>query len=358
MGSSKSTPGRVFDVVQSGRKAAEKRAEQVRIVVMADPAADAALAAPVRRALTPNTERGLLHVARLDPARPVVVNPEADAVVLLCAGTDGLMAAAAKAWIDLGKPVVLVAATSLDAPEIPDVDEASQPARIVGTDPAVVEKALASWLVRSTDKAFALAANFDCCRKPLAEKLVLATSAENAAVGAIDLVKGADLPVMCVNECKMVLDIAAVYDEGLGARRAPEIAAVLGSGVAMRSLARGLSKLFPGLEWAVRGGVGWVGTFGIGTLIVARHELGEEFDERAAWLWDQVKTVADRAREKAHELGGRVVMVEPGVLYTGFDQESGLEELLDVVDAADGVSVEVVKDRRWFDISDGTANPT
>ena len=56
--------------------------------------------------------------------------------------------------------------------------------------------------------------------------------------------------------------------------RIPEILAVVGAGLGFRTVAREALGLVPGLGWAVKGGVAYVGTKALGKAATAYFEQG------------------------------------------------------------------------------------
>lgn len=54
--------------------------------------------AALKAALVPETPHGMVHVGRLVHGAPVVVNPEADACVIVCGDDAPLAAGAARGW--------------------------------------------------------------------------------------------------------------------------------------------------------------------------------------------------------------------------------------------------------------------
>ena len=56
---------------------------------------------------------------------------------------------------------------------------------------------------------------------------------QNAGVGLVVFIPGADLPIMTLNQAKMLLQIAAAYGEPMGKERVKELAAVVGGAFAL-----------------------------------------------------------------------------------------------------------------------------
>ena len=94
--------------------------------------------------------------------------------------------------------------------------------------------------------------------------LVERFSRMNGTVGALVFIPGADMPVITLNQIRLVLRIAHAHGIGVGQERAPEVLAVLGAGFALRTLARQAVGLVPFAGWAVKAGVAYGGTRAIG----------------------------------------------------------------------------------------------
>ena len=128
-----------------------------------------------------------------------------------------------------------------------------------------LDERMGEWIIETRrDKRLAMARAFPFVRRPLALETVHATAVQNAAVGAAAFIPGADLPLMTLNQAKMLLKIAAVYGEPMDAARVKEIAFVVASAFAWRSLARSAAGVLPVIGWAVKGAVGYAGTLTLG----------------------------------------------------------------------------------------------
>jgi len=121
---------------------------------------------------------------------------------------------------------------------------------------------------------FALAAALPALRAAVIDHAIEATARQNALVGAVIILPGADMPVMTMNQLKMVLRIGAAYGYRSDLQRTVEVLGVIASGLGMRTLARRAVEYVPGLGWAMRAGFGYVGTEAIGRSAVAYFESG------------------------------------------------------------------------------------
>ena len=126
---------------------------------------------------------------------------------------------------------------------------------------------------RLGEEAAPLAARIPRLRRAVADGLVAAFARRNGIVGAAVFVPGADLPVLALNELRLVLRLEQAYGLEIDPReRLPEIAAVLAAGVGMRALTRELLDLVPVAGWAVKGAVAYAGTRALGEAALLRLE--------------------------------------------------------------------------------------
>jgi uncharacterized protein (DUF697 family) len=110
-----------------------------------------------------------------------------------------------------------------------------------------------------------LAARVPLLREPFCEQLLSSVARRNGILAAVAWTSGSDLPVLLLNELRLVLRLAQAYgaEDGLG-ERLPELAATLGAGFGLRALARELVDLSPGGDWMLRGAVAYGGTRTLG----------------------------------------------------------------------------------------------
>jgi uncharacterized protein (DUF697 family) len=105
------------------------------------------------------------------------------------------------------------------------------------------------------------------------EHLISATARKNGAIAAAVFVPGVDLPLLTMNQIRMVLRIALAYGEELDQNRAVELVGVVGAGYGFRMLAREALDLIPVAGWAVKGAVAYGGTRAIGAAAIKLVEL-------------------------------------------------------------------------------------
>jgi uncharacterized protein (DUF697 family) len=143
----------------------------------------------------------------------------------------------------------------------------------------------------------ALAHNFPFMRRAAAEAAVRATAWQNALIGTVGFLPGADMPVMTANQIKMLLRIAAAYGEPLGAERIKELLPIVGGGFAFRAAARQLVGVVPVLGWAVKGGIGYSGTLAMGKAAIAYFERGADLPAVARSLTTRVRGAVVERRD-------------------------------------------------------------
>jgi uncharacterized protein (DUF697 family) len=125
--------------------------------------------------------------------------------------------------------------------------------------------AIACALARSLgEQGASLAAGLPVLREAVTDELIAAAARRNGLIGAAVFVPGVDLPILTLNELRLVLRIALACGRRVDAALWPEILAVVGSAVGWRRLARELLDFVPVAGWAVKGGVAFAGTKAIG----------------------------------------------------------------------------------------------
>jgi uncharacterized protein (DUF697 family) len=120
-----------------------------------------------------------------------------------------------------------------------------------------------------------LAARVPLLRRAVCERLVASFANRNGIIAAAVFLPGVDLPLLAVNELRLVLRLEQAYGLAVDPReRLPEIAATLGAGFGLRAIARELLDLVPVAGWAVKGAVAYAGTRAIGEATLRRLEAG------------------------------------------------------------------------------------
>jgi uncharacterized protein (DUF697 family) len=121
----------------------------------------------------------------------------------------------------------------------------------------------------------ALAARLPVLRPAVCKQLIAQFSKRNAVVSAAIFVPGVDMPVLTLNQIRLVLRIALAYGEEIDRSRAAELVGVVGAGFGFRAVARELLDFVPVAGWAVKGAIAYTGTKALGEAAV------RYFDARA-----------------------------------------------------------------------------
>lgn len=230
----------------------------------------------IRAALAIGAEDGdadtLLELEVLEPeARPLSpFDSESSAVVILAASADQLSSPAVEEILaGIGKaevPAVLVL-TAAPGIEMNFPAAGIGPRRVVGIAPDGTTPAdvLADAVVDAAgEAAVSLAARLPALRDEACRQVIRRTARQNAVIGALFIIPGADMPVMTLNQAKMVLRIAAAHGEQVGIDRAVELLGVVGGGLGLRAVARQALCFLWGPGWAIKSGIAYGGTRAMG----------------------------------------------------------------------------------------------
>jgi uncharacterized protein (DUF697 family) len=125
------------------------------------------------------------------------------------------------------------------------------------------------------ERAAPLAARLPVVREAVVEDLVKRFSRRNGFIGVAVFVPGVDLPILTLNQIRLVLRIAMAHGQRIDVSRSPELLAIIGAGLGFRTVAREAVGAVPALGWAIKGGIAYAGTKAIGE---AAHKY---FDARS-----------------------------------------------------------------------------
>jgi uncharacterized protein (DUF697 family) len=124
------------------------------------------------------------------------------------------------------------------------------------------------------ETGYALAARLPVLRDAVVDAIVRRFARQNGILGVAIFIPGADFPVLTLNQLRMVFRIAAAHGAEIDRERIPELLAVVGAGLGFRTVAREALGFVPGLGWAIKGGVAYVGTKALGKAATAYFEQG------------------------------------------------------------------------------------
>lgn len=127
-----------------------------------------------------------------------------------------------------------------------------------------IERIAEALAARLGERATSLAARLPVLREPVCRELIRDFSRKNGIVGAAVFVPGADLPVLTLNQVRLVLRLGAAHGVEIDQSRLPEVLAVVGSGFGFRLLAREALGFVPVAGWALKGAIAYAGTRALG----------------------------------------------------------------------------------------------
>lgn len=169
-------------------------------------------------------------------------------------------------------PVVAVVPATADAPtHVPYVLDENLVRVRAGAGFPVDE--IARRLARALgEEATPLAARLPALREAVCEELIRKFSRQNAFLGVVVFVPGADLPILTANQVRLVLRIADAHGFEIDRERLPEVLAVIASGFGFRALARKAIAYVPFVGWVVKGAVAYAATRALGEAAVRHFE--------------------------------------------------------------------------------------
>jgi uncharacterized protein (DUF697 family) len=103
-------------------------------------------------------------------------------------------------------------------------------------------------------------------------ELIRAFAKRNALVSAAIFVPGVDMPVLTLNQVRLVARIALAYGQPMDSQRTMELMGVVGAGFGFRAVARELLDFVPVAGWAVKGAIAYGGTKAVGEAAVRYFE--------------------------------------------------------------------------------------
>lgn len=118
------------------------------------------------------------------------------------------------------------------------------------------------------EEATSLARHLPALRDAVCKHLIESFARKNGVVGAAVFVPGADLPVLTVNQLRLVLRICAAHGLDIDSQRLPEILATIGAGLGFRTVARELLGAVPIAGWLLKGIIAYAGTRALGEAAV------------------------------------------------------------------------------------------
>jgi uncharacterized protein (DUF697 family) len=133
------------------------------------------------------------------------------------------------------------------------------------------------------EEGSSLARRLPVLRRAFCSELIESFARKNGLLAVAVLVPGADLPVLTLNQLRMVLRICAAHGLEVDAQRVPEILGTIGAGLGFRALAREMLGAIPVAGWLAKGAIAYAGTKALGEAAVRYCELRATPRPVSAW---------------------------------------------------------------------------
>jgi uncharacterized protein (DUF697 family) len=131
-----------------------------------------------------------------------------------------------------------------------------------------VQEIAAAIARRLGEDGTALASRLPVLRPAVCAQLIKSFSRKNGLISAAVFIPGVDMPLLTLNQIRLVLRIALAHGEEVDGQRAFELLGVVGIGFALRAAARELLDVIPVAGWAIKGAIAYAGTMAVGEAAV------------------------------------------------------------------------------------------
>ncbi|HET6499107.1 MAG TPA: hypothetical protein VFH17_08665 [Coriobacteriia bacterium] len=287
----------IADLLRTTKRIRAEREKPLHVMMALDPNATDELIDALAHQSVPNTPDAIVQTEVVEQGVSIALADSVDALIAVTGPDSASLSNVLKQARGRAIPALALGIGDDPATLALATGHAFADCR-VAPDPDAALAEAARWLVeRVPGKRLALAHNFDFARRAVAEEAVRATAVQNGLIGAAVIIPGADMPLITVNQGKMLLQIAAAYGQPLGVERVKELSVVVGGGFALRAAARQIAGAVPGLGWAVKGAVGYGGTVAMGKAAIAHFEQGASLAQVAHQLAGITDAAVQRIRE-------------------------------------------------------------
>ena len=148
---------------------------------------------------------------------------------------------------------------------------------------------LADWVARRlANERILLAQAYPFMRRAVALEMTRKTAFDNVIISGLFFLPGADMPPLTLNQVKLLIQIAALFDLPLGMARIKEIVLIVAGAFGFRAFTRLVISRLPILGFVARIGVSYSATYGIG---VAAFEFYDKQRGDFVVLWDTLKDI-------------------------------------------------------------------
>jgi uncharacterized protein (DUF697 family) len=265
-------------LAKAGHVFEDESDSEATIDVLVDATASRELVALCRSVLKVRPGTVELSVAGFESEMPRL-NTDARLTVVVAGGSPHLRRIMETALWSGAHCVVLAADAAALVATVAEEDALEIAETIIEVDvhrPAeALEHDLAHWCVsRLPEFRLSLGTAFPFMRRAVAGDLTRQTALENGAIAAVFFLPGADLPLLTLNQCKLLYQIAVINEIPLTRERLVELALVVVSAFGLRGFTRlALRRLGP-VGWLVRGTVALGATLALGHVANTLYSRG------------------------------------------------------------------------------------
>jgi len=235
---------------------------------------------------------------------------EAGEIVMLLDAVKGLREEDRRLYKELKKKEkpIIVALNKIDAVKVDPEDYAADVGIALGADVIpisartganVAQELVPEMIEASPEAALVIGRELPAFRREAAAKLIRNSTMLSLAAG-LEPVPLVDIPIILGTQVRLVLRIATLYGEPLGASYAREMITTVASGLLLRYLAEEAAKAVPFGGDLVSGAIAAAGTWAIGQVALEYFEGGKRLSPQQ--LRSMYKRVYDTFRERIEEI--------------------------------------------------------
>lgn len=298
------------EVFKQGKYFSELRAKQLVINLVLDPLADDELIGDARVLFVPETANCTIRTIIIGSEKASGQLKRADVTYLVLSDTllsreETSYGERIRSLVDLlvyaGDPFALITRSA----QVSQLAEALKvnTQHILHVDSFdELSAQVARWSAENlSDERLALASNFEFMRHAIAQEIIKKTSLQNGVIGGVMFIPGADMPLLTLNQIKMVMQTAAVYGADMNKERIKEIVSVVAGAFVSRTIARELVALVPGVGWAIKAAIAYGATFAMGLSVLEYFSMGGSDLSLKDFLINAKDDIIDRAKTIASD---------------------------------------------------------
>lgn len=298
------------EVFKQGKYFSELRSKQLVINLVLDPLADDELIGDARVLLVPETANCTVRTIIIGAEKAAGQLKRADVTYIVLSDTvasreESSYSERIRSLVDLlvyaGDPFAIIT-RSTQISQLADALKVNAE-RILHVDSFdELSASVARWSAQNlSDERLALASNFEFMRHAIAQEIIKATSMQNGVIGGVMFIPGADMPLLTLNQIKMVMQTAAVYGAEMNKERIKEIISVVAGAFVSRTIARELVALVPGVGWAIKAAIAYGATFAMGASVLEYFSMGGSDLSLKDFIINAKDDIVDRAKAIASD---------------------------------------------------------